>query len=158
MLRITQFKLPVEHTEQQLRERLAKALRIAPDDLISYSIRKRSLDARKKPELFYVYTIDFHTKKENMVLRHMKNKVQKISEKTYRIPEHGAEPLPDRPLVVGSGPAGLFCAYLLALSGMRPLVLERGASVRERQRDVEEFWETGILNTKSNVQFGEGVA
>ena len=158
MLRITQFKLPVEHTEQQLRERLAKALRIAPDDLISYSIRKRSLDARKKPELFYVYTIDFHTKKENMVLRHMKNKVQKISEKTYRIPEHGAEPLPDRPLVVGSGPAGLFCAYLLALSGMRPLVLERGASVRERQRDVEEFWETSILNTKSNVQFGEGGA
>ena len=158
MLRITQFKLPVEHTEQQLRERLAKTLRIAPDDLISYSIRKRSLDARKKPELFYVYTIDFHTKKENMVLRHMKNKVQKKSEKTYRIPEHGAEPLPDRPLVVGSGPAGLFCAYLLALSGMRPLVLERGASVRERQRDVEEFWETGILNTKSNVQFGEGGA
>lgn len=158
MLRITQFKLPVEHTEQQLKERLTKTLRIAPEDLISYSIRKRSLDARKKPELFYVYTIDFRTKKENAVLRHMKNKVQKVSEKPYRIPEHGTETAPGRPLVVGSGPAGLFCAYLLALSGMRPLVLERGASVRERQRDVEKFWETGVLNTKSNVQFGEGGA
>ena len=158
MLRITQLKLPAEHTEQQLKERLLKTLRISPDDLIQYSIRKRSLDARKKPELYYVYTIDFQTKKESAVLRHMKNKVQKVSDKTYRIPEHGTETAPGRPVVVGSGPAGLFCAYLLALSGMRPVVLERGASVRERQHDVEQFWSTGVLNTKSNVQFGEGGA
>ena len=105
MLRITQLKLPAEHTEQQLKERLLKTLRISPDDLIQYSIRKRSLDARKKPELYYVYTIDFQTKKESAVLRHMKNKVQKVSDKTYRIPEHGTETAPGRPVVVGSGPA-----------------------------------------------------
>ena len=158
MLRITQLKLPAEHTEQQLKERLIKTLRISPDDLIRYSIRKRSLDARKKPELYYVYTIDFQTKKESAVLRYMKNKVQKVSDKAYRLPENGTETAPGRPIVVGSGPAGLFCAYLLALSGMRPVVLERGASVRERQHDVEQFWSTGVLNTKSNVQFGEGGA
>ena len=158
MLRITQLKLPAEHTEQQLKERLIKTLRISPDDLIRYSIRKRSLDARKKPELYYVYTIDFQTKKESTVLRYMKNKVQKVSDKAYRLPENGTETAPGRPIVVGSGPAGLFCAYLLALSGMRPVVLERGASVRERQHDVEQFWSTGVLNTKSNVQFGEGGA
>lgn len=158
MLRITQLKLPVEHTEQQLKEQLIKTLRISPDDLISFSVRKRSLDARKKPRLFYVYTVDFRTKKDPAVLHHMKNKVQKVSAKPYCMPEHGTEKAAGRPLVVGSGPAGLFCAYLLALSGMHPLVVERGASVRQRKQDVEEFWRTGVLNTKSNVQFGEGGA
>lgn len=158
MLRISQLKLPAGHTEEQLRDRLIKVLRISPDDLISYTIRRQSVDARKKPEIFYVYTIEFDVKRENAVIRHMKNKVQKVSEQTYRIPDHGTEVPSGRPIIVGSGPAGLFCAYLLAHSGMRPIVLERGNSVRERKKDVERFWATGILDPDSNVQFGEGGA
>lgn len=127
-------------------------------DLGQYYIRKRSLDARKKPELYYVYSIDVEIKNEERVLKSMKGKVQKVSSRPYSVPEHGTERLSDRPVIIGSGPAGLFCAYLLAREGYRPLIIERGASVRERRKDVEKFWETGVLDPSSNVQFGEGGA
>ena len=158
MLRISQLKLPAEHTPDQLRIKLIKSLRIREDELLDFQIRKQSLDARRKPELFYVYVIDFHVKNENALLRRMKDKIQKIVEKPYHIPENGGIPLKARPAVVGSGPAGLFCAYLLALSGMRPLVLERGGTVHERKKDVDLFWKNGVLDPDSNVQFGEGGA
>ena len=127
-------------------------------DLGQYYIRKRSLDARKKPELYYVYSIDVEIKNEERVLKSMKGKVQKVSVHPYCVPEHGTERLSDRPVIIGSGPAGLFCAYLLAREGYRPLIIERGAPVRERRKDVEKFWETGVLDPSSNVQFGEGGA
>ena len=127
-------------------------------DLGQYYIRKRSLDARKKPELYYVYSIDVEIKNEERVLKSMKGKVQKVSSRPYSVPEHGIERLSDRPVIIGSGPAGLFCAYLLAREGYRPLIIERGAPVRERRKDVEKFWETGVLDPSSNVQFGEGGA
>ncbi len=158
MLGISQLKLPVEHTPDQLRKKLIKTLRIREDELLDFQIRKQSLDARRKPELFYVYVIDFHVKNEKAILRRMKNKIQQIEEKTYHIPESGGIPLKARPTVVGSGPAGLFCAYLLALSGMSPLVLERGGTVHERKKDVDLFWKNGVLDPDSNVQFGEGGA
>ena len=158
MLRITQLKLPAEHTPEQLRKKLLRAAYIKENELKTYSIRKRSLDARKKPELYYVYTIDFSTLNEERTLRFSKGKVQKVKEKPYCAPAHGTERIQGRTIVIGSGPAGLFCAYLLALEGYEPLVIERGAPVRERQKDVQEFWETGVLNTASNVQFGEGGA
>ena len=132
MLRISQLKLPVEHAPDQIRLKLIKTLKIREEELLEYQVRKQSLDARKKPELFYVYMVDFRVKNEKALLRKTKNKVQKIEEKPYRIPEHGETPLEHRPVVVGSGPAGLFCAYLLALSGMRPLVLARGGPALER--------------------------
>lgn len=158
MLRISQLKLPVEHTPDQIRLKLIKTLKIREDELLEYQVRRQSLDARKKPELFYVYMVDFRVKNEKALMRRMKNKVQKIEEKPYRIPEHGEASLEHRPVVVGSGPAGLFCAYLLALSGMRPLVLERGGPVQERKKDVDRFWRDGVLDPDSNVQFGEGGA
>lgn len=158
MLRITQLKLPVEHTPEQLGKKLVRAAHIKENELKTYIIRKRSLDARKKPELYYVYTIDFTTSNEERTFRHSKGKLQKAAEKPYHAPAHGEELLPERPVVVGSGPAGLFCAYLLALEGYHPLVIERGAPVRERREDVQKFWDTGILNPSSNVQFGEGGA
>lgn len=127
-------------------------------DLGQYYIRKRSLDARKKPELYYVYSIDVEIKNEERVLKSMKGKAQKVSVHPYCVPEHGTERLSDRPVIIGSGPAGLFCAYLLAREGYRPLIIERGAPVRERRKDVEKFWETGVLDPSSNVQFGEGGA
>lgn len=158
MLRISQLKLPVTHTQEQLEKKLLKMLRISRKDLGHYYIRKRSLDARKKPELYYVYSIDVEIKNEERVLKSMKGKVQKVSSRPYSVPEHGTERLSDRPVIIGSGPAGLFCAYLLAGEGYRPLIIERGAPARERKRDVEKFWETGVLDPASNVQFGEGGA
>lgn len=158
MLRISQLKLPVTHTQEQLEKKLLKTLRIGRNDLIRFYIRKRSLDARKKPELYYVYSIDLEIKEEQRVLKNMKGRVQKVSERFYSVPEHGAEKLSDRPVIIGTGPAGLFCAYLLASEGYRPLIIERGAPVRERKKDVEKFWETGALDPDSNVQFGEGGA
>lgn len=158
MLRISQLKLPVTHTQEQLEKKLLKMLRMSRKDLGQYYIRKRSLDARKKPELYYVYSIDVEIKNEERVLKSMKGKVQKVSSRPYSVPEHGIERLSDRPVIIGSGPAGLFCAYLLAREGYRPLIIERGAPVRERRKDVEKFWETGVLDPSSNVQFGEGGA
>ncbi len=158
MLRITQLKLPVEHTQEQLEKKLLRAAHIKENELKTYTVRKRSLDARKKPELYYVYTIDFSTTNEERALRLSKGKLQKAAEKPYHAPAHGTEPLLGKPIVIGSGPAGLFCAYMLAVEGYCPLVIERGAPVRERRGDVEKFWETGVLDTTSNVQFGEGGA
>lgn len=158
MLRISQLKLPVHHTREQLKRKLLKTARIREEELLSYTIRKRSVDARRKPELYFVYTVDFRTADENAVLKRAGGKIQTAKDIKYHPPEHGEKILKHRPVIVGSGPAGLFCTYLLALQGYRPLIIERGAPVTERHRDVEKFWETGILNTESNVQFGEGGA
>ena len=158
MLRITQLKLPVEHTPEQLEKKLLRAAHIKGNELKTYTIRKRSLDARKKPELYYVYTIDFSTVNEERSFRLSRGQLQMVSEKPYRAPAHGTEPPQGKPTVIGSGPAGLFCAYMLAAEGYFPLVIERGAPVRERRDDVRKFWETGVLDTSSNVQFGEGGA
>ena len=158
MLRINQLKLPAGHTQEQLRARLLHVLHIREKDLKGYTVRKRSLDARRKPELYYVYSVDFEAVNEGRLLKQLKGKVQMVEERTYSVPAHGTEPLRSRPVVIGSGPAGLFCAYLLSLEGYCPLVIERGAPVRERFEDVRRFWETGMLKPDSNVQFGEGGA
>ena len=158
MLRINQLKLPVTHTQEQLEKKLIKTLKINRNDMKQYRIRKRSLDARKKPELCYVYSIDLELKHEERILKQLKGRAVKVTEEPYRVPERGSEELHDRPVIVGSGPAGLFCAYILAREGYRPLIVERGAPVRERKKDVERFWETGLLDPDSNVQFGEGGA
>lgn len=158
MLRISQLILPVGHTPEQLRKKLLRTAHIKESELKSFAIRRRSLDARKKPELYYVYTVDFSAENENRVIRQTKGKAQKVTEKPYHVPKHGTESLKERPVIIGSGPAGLFCAYLLAIEGYSPLIVERGAPVRERRKDIERFWETGVLDTASNVQFGEGGA
>ena len=130
MLRISQLKLPVEHTEAQLKKKLLKTAHIKEQDLKQFFIRKRSVDGRKKPELYYVYTVDLIVANEEHVKKISKGKLQTVQEKNYHIPEHGAKKLRKRPVVIGSGPAGLFCAYLLAFEGYEPLVIERGAPVR----------------------------
>ena len=160
MVRVQQLKLPIHHTEADLTARLIKKLGIKEDALLSYVIRKQSVDARKKPELFYVYTIDATVKREKSLKgkRGRKDLLFLDPEHPYQIHVSGSSRLSERPVVIGTGPAGLFCGLELAKLGYQPLLLERGASVEERLEDVDRFWETGILNPSSNVQFGEGGA
>ena len=159
MLRIGQLKLQPNHTEKDLIQKIAKTLRISENEIQHYKIQKQSVDARKKPELFYVYTIDVEVRNESQVLKKQKgNQVSQVKEKRYEFPVTGTESMKSRPVIIGSGPAGLFCAYMLAEHGYRPIVFERGASVEERTQDIETFWKTGVLNPESNVQFGEGGA
>lgn len=159
MIQIQQLKLHIDHTEADLREKIVRQLHIREDALLSYHIEKRSLDARRKPELFYVYTVWARIQGESRFLKKNRDRnISSASRARYRMEVSGRERLKERPVVVGCGPAGLFCAYMLAKAGYRPLVLERGEDVRSRRRDVEQFWETGILDVRSNVQFGEGGA
>ena len=163
MIRISQLKLDVHHTDADLKTKICRLLRIKDDAILSYTRKKQSLDARKKPQLFYVYTVDVEVKNENELKKRIKRQnVSNIQfqpkEKAYFIEVRGVKPLAHRPVVIGTGPAGLFCGYELARLGYRPILLERGGSVDERLRDVEAFWNTGVLNTHSNVQFGEGGA
>lgn len=163
MIRINQLKLDIHHTEADLKAKILKTLRIKEDALLSYMIKKQSIDARKKPTLFYVYAVDVILKNEPAFqkrLRSLKNSNIQIQKEPvpYKIQVSGTQPLKYRPVVIGTGPAGLFCGYQLALLGYRPILLERGASVEERMQDVEKFWTDGILNPNSNVQFGEGGA
>ncbi len=159
MIRIRQVKLKIEHTEAELREKICRTLRIREGELQSYQIRRQSLDARKKPELYYIYTVDVKVSGEGRILR--KNKSKDVLESDYRpyqYPSCGDEPMGTRPVVVGCGPAGMFCGLMLARLGYRPVLLERGSEVEARKQDVENFWKTGILKPDSNVQFGEGGA
>lgn len=159
MLRISQLKLNYHHTNEDLYRAAAKAMRINISDINELMIRKKSIDARKKPEIFAVYTIDVKVSHEEKVLKHCKNKNVTLAViKKYRFPSPGTKELNFRPVIAGSGPAGLFCAYELALNGYRPILIERGAPVEERIRCVEEFWERGHLSPVTNVQFGEGGA
>ncbi|WP_251387033.1 NAD(P)/FAD-dependent oxidoreductase [Mediterraneibacter agrestimuris] len=158
MLRINQIKLSPGHTEEALEQAILKFLRISKKDLLEYRIFRQSIDARKKTKILYVYTIDVYVAQEERLLKKLKNNIQKVEEKNYRIPGHGTEKLKNRPVIAGAGPSGLFCAYLLAKEGYRPILAERGAPVEERYEDVEAFWTTNVLNPHSNVQFGEGGA
>ncbi len=159
MLRIGQLKLKPDHTQEDLRLAIAKTLRISEKDILKVVIKKRSLDARKKPQLKYSYTVDVEVPNEQKIIKKQKgNQVSIANDVTYHFPKSGQEAFRNRPVIIGSGPAGLFCGYLLAKHGYRPIIFERGASVEEREQDIKTFWETGILNPQSNVQFGEGGA
>ena len=157
MIRINQIKLPVTHDTVQLEQKIKKALKLKADTPFQYQIVKKSIDARKKPDLFYVYSVDVETADDQKILKKVNNNnVMSIKVKKYLLPEVIN---PSRtPVIAGAGPAGLFCAYALMSEGFHPIVAERGKKVEERTADVQKFWETGVLDTASNVQFGEGGA
>jgi len=164
MIRIQQIRLPVGHGSGELEQKIRRLLRLSGEEAFTWRIFRQSIDARKKREVSYVYTVDVEladrepVDQEKLVhMVHDKN-IMLTKEKKYRFPESGSGLLAHPPVIVGSGPAGLFCAYQLALAGYRPVVLERGKCVEQRQADVERFWESGVLDTASNVQFGEGGA
>lgn len=159
MIRVAEIKLTIYEDEVKIKDKIIQKLKIKPSDLISYSIYKQSVDARKKDVLYFVYTVDVAIKDEESVLKRIKN-LQTISanEEDYKSVASGDQLLSQKPIIIGSGPCGLFAALILAQRGYNPLVLERGKKVSERAKDVELFWKEGILNPNSNVQFGEGGA
>lgn len=158
MIRITQMKLPITHTEEQLKKKISKSLRLGSTPF-TYTIHKQSLDARHKDDKKFVYTIDVKTDHEDRILKKVGNKnIMSTKEIKYHFPSPGCKKLLHPPVVIGSGPAGLFCAWYLAKAGYCPLVLERGEEADKRQKTVEQFWKNGILDPDSNVQFGEGGA
>ncbi|MDF2877595.1 MAG: hypothetical protein K0S30_691, partial [Clostridia bacterium] len=156
MIRVQDIKLTLDDDESILKLKIAKKIRIKTTDIIKYTIVKEAIDARKKEDIKRVYTVDVKTAKEAEVLS--KYPLLKAPIRTYDYPEKGKKPLKHRPIIVGAGPCGLFAALILAQMGYNPIVLERGKAVEERIKDVNRFWETGQLDTSSNVQFGEGGA
>ena len=160
MIRLTQFKLPADHTPDAMKKKAAKMLKISPDAIRRVHIRKQSLDARKKAELFYSYTIDVEVNgsEQSIVHKAKSPDVSIAKEKKYQFPQSGEETMQHRPVIIGSGPAGLFCGLMLARHGYQPILLERGEDVETRRQKVDHFWETGTLDLRSNVQFGEGGA
>ncbi len=159
MIQIQQLKLPITHNREQLLKKIAKILRIQQEAVISYTVRRQSIDARRKSEVCYVYTVEVNVRNEADVLRRAEgNQISQAKDVPYQFPESGENKLEHPPIIVGSGPAGLFCAYLLAEHGFCPLIIERGKPVEERTREVEKFWQQNILNPHTNVQFGEGGA
>ncbi|MCD2491032.1 FAD-dependent oxidoreductase [Lacrimispora sp. NSJ-141] len=160
MIRIAQLKLRPEEDEAELYKKLCRKLKLRKEDILSWKIVKKSIDARKKEDIQIVFQVDVEIKKkESAIIDYLKNaQVQLIKEESYRFTEPGAEPLKNRPVIAGTGPAGLFCGYMLAKAGYCPILLERGGPVDERAETVTTFWKTGILDPECNVQFGEGGA
>ena len=159
MIRIRDISLPPEHNAHQLRFEAAQLLRISNSKIRQLRIVRRSVDARKKPDVKIIYTIDVAVDgSENKVLKNSGCKRASIAPVSfYKPPKPTAAP-EKRPVVVGFGPAGMFAALILAMAGQKPLVLERGDDAQTRHEKVEKFWQTGQLDTRSNVQFGEGGA
>lgn len=160
MIRINQLKIHTEHEKTDLIKKAASILRIPVQDIKEVKILRRSIDARKKPDIFYSYTLDVEVLNEVKTLSKGKRdpRISESATMRYQFPKSGAKAMIHRPVIIGMGPAGLFCGYYLALHGYRPILLERGKCVEERLEDVEAFWRTGKLDINSNVQFGEGGA
>lgn len=160
MIRVSELKLPLDHAPEALLQAIAAALGVAPSDIASHTVYKRSFDARKA-ELLQVYIVDVSLadpKREAAVLAAKKPHVQPAPDMAYRFVGHAGGGEASRPVVVGFGPCGIFAALLLAQMGLKPIVLERGKTVRERTKDTWGLWRKKVLDPESNVQFGEGGA
>jgi len=160
MLRLTELKLPLDHPPEALRAAILQRLDLADDELVGFSIFKRSYDARKKHALLMVYAVDVEVRNEAALLKTFRDDrhLAPTPDMAYQFVGQAPENLGERPLVVGFGPCGIFAALVLAQMGFKPIVLERGKAVRERTQDTWGLWRKHVLNPESNVQFGEGGA
>ncbi len=160
MLRVSEIKLPLDRGPDALKSALLKKLRLSAKDLVSFTVFKRGVDARKKSAILYAYIVDAEVADETDVLRRVKNDPHVTCTPNCEYPGAARAPLAPflRPVVIGAGPCGLFAGLILAQAGYRPIILERGKVVRERTKDTWGLWRKSVLNPESNVQFGEGGA
>lgn len=159
MIKVRQIKIDVrEDNVSNLKNKVLKKLRTDENHLKELKIIKKSIDARDKNNVYYVYEVNVVLDNEDILLKNKSNDIEKTFVEEYKNPVHGEEELNRRPIIVGSGPAGLFCALLLAENGYKPLVIERGEQIADRVKSTEKFWNENILNPDSNVCFGEGGA
>lgn len=156
MIRISNIKIAVDESESIIENIILKTLNVKK--INSYKIHKKAIDARKKHDIKYVYSVDVSIDNELDVLKRADSKnTMLVKDEKYTFPIRCTS-MVKRPVIVGFGPAGMFCAFTLAQNGYAPIIVERGKCVEERQNDVESFWHGGSLNENSNVQFGEGGA
>lgn len=148
MLRLTEIKLPLDHPAEALRAAICQRLGIAEDELSSHAVFRRSVDARKKAAIALIYTVDVEIRHETQVLARLRGErnIMPTPDTTYRFVAQAPAGLAARPVVIGTGPCGLFAGLLLAQMGFRPIVLERGKIVRERTKDTWGLWRQGRLN------------
>mgnify|MGYP000650888943 CR=1 FL=1 len=166
MLRINELKLSLHHSSDELQSAIINKLAINPDELLDFTIFKRSYDARKKANILLIYQLDIALSKdveERVLQAFEKDNLIKPSPNTqYKFVAQANEDFPNkdqqRPIIIGFGPCGMLAALVLAQMGLKPIVLERGQEVRQRTKDTWGLWREGKLNTESNVQFGEGGA
>lgn len=165
MIRLSDIKIRIDRAAdsaaemQALHDIVVSRLRIREQELLGFSIFKKSIDARKKDEIAYVYTVDVEVRNEERILRQHRSKtITPTPDLSYQGVEPGTERMSKRPVVVGMGPAGLFAGLLLSKNGYQPIILERGEDVEARTAKINRFWKDGSLDTESNVQFGEGGA
>lgn len=156
MIRITNIKMPINYSWEDLEKKVIQTLKTSKHSIEEIKLFRRSVDARKKNDIHFNITADVKLKNANIKLPAKSKNISNISEYSYRIPKAGKNI--GKTVVVGAGPAGLFAALILARSGLKPILIERGKAVEERIKDVEDFWKSRKLNTESNVQFGEGGA
>ncbi|MDB5798278.1 MAG: hypothetical protein JWP36_2180 [Paucimonas sp.] len=160
MLRLTEISLPLDHAEAALAEAVIARLGVPATDVVSFTVARRGFDARKKSGILLVYSIDVEVRDEAGVLRRLqgRNNVMPTPDTEYKFVARAPAQLKSRPVVIGTGPCGIFAGLLLAQMGFRPIILERGRAVRERTRDTWDLWRRRELHPESNVQFGEGGA
>ena len=160
MLRLTDLKLPLDHTERALTAAILKRLDIETAALTGFTIARRGYDARKRGAIVLIYALDIDTTHEAELLRRFADDphVQPTPDTEYHFVTKAPAQLSQRPLVIGFGPCGLFAGLILAQMGFRPIILDRGKEVRERTKDTWDLWRKRNLHPESNVQFGEGGA
>jgi uncharacterized FAD-dependent dehydrogenase len=163
MLRLTQIKLPLDYNEASLKAAIIDRLGIAPDELLNVTIFRRGYDARKRSNIFFIFTLDVELQDEDAVLQRLQasgksTDVGLTPDTSYKFVTHAPANLIARPIIIGTGPCGLLAGLVLAQMGFKPIILERGKAVRERTKDTWGLWREGVLNPESNVQFGEGGA
>jgi len=159
MLLVNQIKVRPDYKKEDVIRKLSQILKVSASDIVDYKIVKQSIDARKKPDVFYVLAVSVSVKGEDKILKKIKSAdISLYKPVRYVVNISGQDELKHPPVVVGAGPCGLFAAYELAEHGYRPLIIERGFDVDKRTKDISEFWNGGTLKPDSNVLFGEGGA